>query len=594
MNEIKHNDVQSLPSPADAVEGSDLHESPGLIWVSDHWQVVTVNEEAERICGRAAGPDDYLSDLLELTLDRTLDYQLEIWGVRPQEPEPHSGLNIFVGENSTVRDEAILIRKDGVRVPVWLTISPARFEDDSAGFLLWVRDISQRLQAEQQLKQVRVEAEAALRESELKSQFLATMSHEIRTPMNGVLGMLSLLLETSLNEEQSDYATTAHRSAEALLRVLNDVLDISKLEAGRCELESIELNLREAVRDVLMIHQESARSRGIALEVDVDFLVPQLVMTDPTRIRQVLMNLVSNAVKFTHHGSVVLRVFLGGAVERRTVVFEVEDTGIGIAEDKLQRLFRPFSQADASTTRQFGGTGLGLTISKRLVELMGGVIEVESTEGTGSVFRVSLPLVSASQVEAAELPNSAGAHSASLGTFSFVRASLPARTENSHGESHWASDLPPVLVVDDNAVNRKFAAKVLEKLGFDCEMAEDGLDALKKCRKREFSAVLMDCMMPEMDGYQATEAIRAAEQDLGWRVPIIAVTANAMAGDRERALAVGMDDYLTKPMKPSALKTILARWCGARFEESLIAPPPQNVDASSPTTRARDGQAPRD
>ena len=541
----------------------------GLICVDSTWRIVKINDEAIRICGHRPREGDSLADLLQLTLDRTIEAASEGWDARPLEPDPKSGLNIHIGAGSTIRDEALLMRLNGVRVPVLLSISSARCEEkDCVGFVIFIRDISQRLRAEQQLEKARVEAEAALRESELKSQFLATMSHEIRTPMNGVLGMLSLLLETPLDDEQRDYADMAHRSAEALLGILNDVLDISKLEAGRCELESIQLNLREAVRDVLMIQQEAARRRGLALGADVDPCVPSTLMTDPTRVRQVLMNLVSNAVKFTPRGSVTLKVFVAGQSCQQSIVFEVHDTGIGIPHHKLGRLFRPFAQADASTTRQFGGTGLGLTISKRLVELMGGTIEVESLEGRGSVFRVALPLVQADDPEPiTEVFRKPSGEPPSLGKYISVKPSSAPFEPDEPVEDRPVARVDPVLVVDDNSVNRKFASKVLEKLGFQYDLAEDGLDALNKCKKNRYSAILMDCMMPEMDGYQATRAIREVERRSGGRVPIIAVTANAMAGDRERALEVGMDDYLTKPVKPAALRRVLGRWCGATFED---------------------------
>lgn len=550
--------------PARGVSDDDTaHVSyePGVICVRQDWTIVESNVEAARVCGRPAKPGEYLGDLVEFTLDGTLDYQFEVWGIKPADPDPHSGLNIFLGPGSTIRDEAMLRRMTGELVPIWLNISPTIFEDGSQGFLVWMRDISQRLAAEQQLAKARVETEAAIRENELKSQFLATMSHEIRTPMNGVLGMLSLLLETPLDLEQRDFAHTAHRAAEALLGILNDVLDISKLEAGRCELESIQLNLRETIRDVLLIQEGAARSRGLVLKAEVDPKVPVNLLTDPTRIRQVLTNLVSNAVKFTRHGSVTLKVFLAGSAEASQLVFEVHDTGVGIPPSKLSRLFRPFAQADASTTRQFGGTGLGLTISKRIVELMGGKIGVESVEGQGSVFHFSLPLSRVPVHSSLDGLMRNSLPPAALGNFkpsdkpALRTSSIPPLSARNPRE------LAPVLVVDDNAVNRKFACKVLDKLGFRYELAEDGRDAVQRVKSQRFSAVLMDCMMPEMDGYQATRIIRQWEGGAGERVPIIAVTANAMVGDKERALDAGMDDYLTKPMRPEELRMKLRRWC---------------------------------
>ncbi len=566
MAELKDSTAKFAPLSHRELEAADEDEH-GVVLLDQDFRVLQMSEEAMRICCQTPREGDFFADVAELVLDRNLGVSSFKIEAVPLEPDPRSGLNIFLGPGSTIRDEGLLRRLDGERVPVLVSISPARF-GEVMGFLLLLRDISQRLVAEQQLEKARVEAEAALRENELKSQFLATMSHEIRTPMNGILGMLSLLLDTKLDAEQHDYAQTAHRSAEALLGILNDVLDISKLEAGRCELESIPLNLREAVRDVLMIQQEAARSRGLALAADVDPQVPALLMTDPTRIRQVLMNLVSNAVKFTLRGSVTLRVFILETMSQEGVAFEVIDTGVGIPQDKLGRLFRPFSQADASTTRQFGGTGLGLTISKRLVELMGGVIEVESLEGRGSVFRVLLPLVRAeTSTSLTESSSRAKPGPPSLGVFRSTSPSNSPRSTDLPPGERVPAELDPVLVVDDNSVNRKFVSKVLEKLGFTHDLAEDGREALELSTTRRYSAILMDCMMPEMDGYQASEAIRLHEQDTGTHVPIIAVTANAMSGDRERAIEAGMDDYLTKPVKPVALRKVLRRWCGVRFDD---------------------------
>jgi len=370
----------------------------------------------------------------------------------------------------------------------------------------------------------------ALAASRAKSEFLANMSHEIRTPMNGVLGMADLLLTGDLSDESRGYAETIHSSGEALLAILNDVLDFSKIEAGKMDFEEVPFDPRRCLDDVAALMDGRARERGVALTAMATAAVPRQVVGDPSRSRQVLLNLVGNAVKFTQDGEVAIRL----GVAEGGLLFEVVDTGIGISEEAKEQLFDAFTQADSSTSRRFGGTGLGLAISRRLVEGMGGEIGVESVEGEGTAFWFILPLHAVEgQIEVA------------------TAATAPAAV---------ARPLH-LLLAEDNAVNRLVATKCVERLGHTVESAANGREAVATWQGGRFDAVLMDCQMPEMDGYEATAEIRRLEREGGVerRTPIIALTAHAMGGDRERCLAAGMDDYVAKPLRSDELTDALAR-----------------------------------
>jgi PAS domain S-box-containing protein len=413
----------------------------------------------------------------------------------------------------------------------------------------------QRERSERALADARDEA---LEASRLKSEFLAMMSHEIRTPMNSIVGMSELLLETNLNVEQRDYAKLVRHSADALLQVLNDILDFSKIEAGKLSLELMDFHLPSLALLTQEIVRPQARAKGLVLRTALSADLPEHFVGDAGRIRQALLNLLSNAVKFTLRGEIVLSIHAANAAASATygpgdivrVVFEVRDTGIGLTEQARGRLFQPFTQADMSITRRFGGTGLGLVISKRLVELMGGEIGVESAPGVGSTFWFTLPL-RVGEPEGWTLQALAG------GFFDAVDEAMTPLPFAVNGR---------VLLVEDNEMNRKLAQLQLSKLGIrNVTVVENGAAAVTAVRNAAaesapFDLVLMDCQMPEMDGFAATRAIREWEQTTGLRMPIVALTANAMRGDREACLAAGMDDYLGKPLRLNMLRRVIERW----------------------------------
>ena len=421
-----------------------------------------------------------------------------------------------------------IVRPDGTTGWVWVQagIDPAR-PDRMVGF---AQDVTERKRVEEELGRAKDEALLA---SRMKSEFLATMSHEIRTPMNGVMGMTAMLLDTELDPVQRDYAETVERSAGALLRILNDILDLSKIEAGRLELENVRFDLGAVVADVVELYGPDAVAKGIDFVVDVDPRLPAPLEGDPGRVRQVLANLVSNAVKFTARGEVVVSVRVDGidsdAVDVRV---DVSDTGCGIDPDQRERLFEPFTQADASTTRRFGGTGLGLTIAQRLVTMMGGRIDVDSELDRGSDFTVAM-----------RFARTAGAPDAPKA----VPTPRPV-------PAAWRGR---VLVVDDNAVNLRVATLMLRRMGYDVDEAGDGEAAVAAAGRTRYHAILLDCEMPVMDGYTAAAAIRGLGDGFG-DVPIVALTASVMKTDVDRALAAGMDAHVAKPIDPSKLEAVMA------------------------------------
>ena len=431
---------------------------------------------------------------------------------------------------------------DGVRVVVVTSKSTVTSDGVTRGRVGTLADVTVEARAEAALSDARDKADAATR---LKSDFLANMSHEIRTPMNGVIGMTELLLETDLNAKQRDYAETVSKSGQSLLVIINDILDFSKIEAETFEIEDIDFEVRSEIEDVTNLLVNLSDAKDLTLKTVVEDSVPHVVRGDPVRVGQVLTNFVQNAIKFTNVGAIDVRVTAqesgGSSVLLR---YEVTDSGIGIEAGKLALIFEPFVQGDTSTSRRYGGTGLGLAICHRLVTLMGGECGVTSQLGQGSTFWFTVSTVVGAEKRA-----------------------LPDPVEPTHFEDVGVLKTRRLLVAEDNRINQKVILAMLSESGCQIDVVGTGAEAIRAASLHTYDAILMDCQMPELNGFEATTSIRANELNSDRRTLIIAITAGARAEDRERCLAVGMDDCLTKPIRKDVLLATIGRYVSSALDE---------------------------
>jgi PAS domain S-box-containing protein len=520
------NGTQSWQTCSDANAGSELDFADimntvgqGLLVTGEKWRIEYVNPAFARMVGKP------LEDIIGKSMDDFI--AAEDLPMLSQERARR-----LAGETSTYNLR--LKRSDGVIVWVQATGVPRRIGDRIAGSISVIADLTDRMVAENELLRAKEAAEEAAR---AKAEFLANMSHEIRTPLNAITGMTGLLLDTPLDSDQRDCLEVVQSSADILISIINNILDFSKLEEGKRKIEAQPFDLHSCIDGSMDLVARKAAEKYLALNCFIEDRVPRILLGDVTSLCQVLANLLSNAVKFTDAGEISVSVTgHSGRDEKFKLHFSVQDTGIGIPQDRINSLFQPFSQLDMSASRKYGGTGLGLVISKRLVELMGGNIWVESELGRGSTFHFTI--VAGVPLNGYHLPTAE-------------------RTPRACARTDQLSSLK-LLLAEDNLINQNVALRMLKKLGIEADVAINGLEVLEALERQNYDIVLMDVQMPEMDGFEASKAIRERWRERAPR--IIAVTAHAMEEDRQRCIEAGMDDYISKPVRIEDLAEMLYKY----------------------------------
>ncbi len=509
--------------------------SEGVCRVDLEGRIVYANPSAERMLG-FNGSEMIGQHYAEVFFARNRETFLEETDFCP------IGFVLREGEISHVNTEKFFQRDGETAFSVEYICVPLKENGEITGAVVSFQDVTERRDVEQTITDAR---DAALEAARAKAAFLANMSHEIRTPLSGIIGTADLLLDSNLTEEQRRYTEILKQSTDLLANIVNDILDFSKIEAGKFEREKTEFDVRQTAHETLEFFSTLTRRKDLRLQLEVNRSIPEILFGDANSVRQILNNFLSNAVKFTDSGKIILKIALVERGEKNVrLKFSVADTGIGIDEQARRKLFQPFTQADSSTTRKFGGTGLGLAISKQLAEMMpAGRIGVESEPGRGSVFWFE-----------------GGFEIAEAGKDSSRSKAEVSKTTNSNGNKVFIGDRADlkILIVEDSLTNREITAEMLKQIGFDSDTAENGREALEICRKKKFDLILMDCQMPEMDGFEATRLIREAESLTG-NPKIIAFTASVTAKEKDRCLEAGMNDYLSKPFTKHSLEEMLEK-----------------------------------